>query len=429
MNHNTALTVAQAMADTALVLLAGSLFTPLLRKLRQPSVIAEIVAGIVLGPSVLGLLPGHLPAHLFPLPVRADLMAVAQVGILLFIFLAGWEMDLAQARSAQRVVIAVWVSAVAVPFAGGAALAMWLYRTHNMVGSHRVGELPFVLFIGAAMAITAFPVLARLIADHGLQGTRVGTVALASSGIGDATAWCILAAVSAVAVAAGPGRLAAVISYSALYTLIMFVFVRPALRCGMARCARSEMFGPRLFILIASGIFVSAYVTQWIGLDAIFGAFVFGLIMPRESKQSLWPEIGIPVTHVIALLMPVYFISAGLAVNITSLGPESLLELAAIVGVACAGKLGGATIAARLSGMNWRDSSTLGVLMNTRGLTELIVLSTGMSLGVLNDQMFTMMALMALLTTALAGPIVPRNRVQAVRSVTAGAYAGAEYSN
>jgi Kef-type K+ transport system membrane component KefB len=405
---NQGATLALALADTALLLLVGSLLIPVLRGIRQPPVIAEILAGIILGPSVLGLLPGHLLTHLFPAQVRADLSAIALVGILLFMFLAGWEMDLVQARSTQRTVLAVWVCAVTVPFGAGAALATWLYRTQDMFGGHRVEESPFVLFIGAAMAITAFPVLARLIADHGLQGTRMGTVALAASGLGDATAWCVLAAISAFTVAGTPRQLISVVGYSVLYVLALALIVRPALHWGIGRWARGEALRARLFVLTASGLFISAYVTQVIGLDAIFGAFAFGLAMPRDSMRTLWPEIGVPMTQVTTLLMPVYFISAGLAVNVASLDGNDLLGLVAVIAVACAGKLGGATLAARLSGLRWRESSILGVLMNTRGLTELIVLSIGMSLGILNDQTFTIMALMALVTTALTGPLVPR---------------------
>jgi Kef-type K+ transport system membrane component KefB len=296
-----------------------------------------------------------------------------------------------------------------VPFGTGVALATWLYTTHDTVGSHHVGEAPFVLFVGTAMAITAFPVLARIIMEHRLQHTQVGVISLASAAVGDALAWCMLAFVSVVAVSSDSSHLVKVVGYSLLYGVGLVVVVRPLLRLLVERMTRGGEVSPRLLPLIAAGALAAGYATNRAGLDAIFGAFTFGLIMPRGSMKMLTAQVRRPVEQITALLMPIFFITTGLTVDVTGLGGAGLLELAAVVGVACFGKLTGSVAAARLSGISWRDSSVIGLLMNTRGLTELIILNAGVSIGVLDNRMFTMMVLMALITTALAGPLVPRS--------------------
>jgi Kef-type K+ transport system membrane component KefB len=406
--QNSALLLAETVADVAAVLVVGAILIPPLRRLRQPQVIAEIIAGIVLGPSLLGLFPGHLTTRFFPLAVRPGLSAIAQVGILLFMFLVGWEMDAGQIRSRGTAVFGISLSSIALPFGTGIALATWLYHDHATVNHHHVSELPFVLFVGTAMAITAFPVLARIILEHRLQMTPVGTLALASAAVGDVLAWCMLALVSMVAVAGGTGHLWSVLGYSALYAVVLGVVVRPLLRILIDRMTKRDNVSPQLMAIIAAGVFTAGYVTNQIGLDAIFGAFSFGMIMPRDSRKRLEAPVRIPMEHVTALLMPIFFISTGLTVDVTKLGSSGLLELVGIIGVACLGKLTGATGAARLTGMSWSDSVTMGLLMNTRGLTELIILNAGVSMGVLDTRMFTMMVLMALVTTGMAGPLVPR---------------------
>ncbi|MFC4499199.1 MULTISPECIES: cation:proton antiporter [Streptomyces] len=408
MAQSTATVLAETVAGVSVILVAGSLLVPVLRRLRQPPVIAEIVAGIMLGPSLLGLLPGDLPTHLFPQETRLGLSSIAQVGILLFMFLIGWEADLGQIKARRTTVFSISLSAMALPFGTGVALAYWLYNDHATVGDHEVGRTAFVLFVGTAMAITAFPVLARIIQEHRLQHTRVGILALASAAMDDVVAWCMLAVVSMVAVSSDAGHLLSVVGGSLLYLAALFVVVRPLLRMLVERLTRNDVVSPRLLPVIAAGVFVSGYATHELGLDAIFGAFVFGLIMPRGSMKVLRSQVNVPFEHITTLLMPIFFITTGLSVDVTALGGTGLLELLAIVGIACFGKMAGATGAARLSGMSWRESSVIGLLMNTRGLTELIILNAGVSMGVLDNRMFTMMVLMALITTAMAGPLVPR---------------------
>lgn len=408
MAQDSATILAETAAGVSVILIAGSLLVPLLKRLRQPPVIAEILAGIVLGPSLLGLLPWDLPGHLFPPEARSGLAAVAQIGILLFMFLIGWEIDLRQIRTRRNAVLGISLSAIVVPFGAGALLATWLYASHDQVAGHQVGRTPFVLFVGTAMAITAFPVLARIILEHRLQHTRVGILSLAGAAVGDALAWCMLAFVSVVAVSSGSGQVYTVIGGTVLYAVLLVAVVRPLLGRVVTAMTRNDVVSPRLLPVVAAGTLGCAFFTHVIGLDAIFGAFTFGLVMPRSSLKLLQSSVRVPFEHVTTLLMPIFFIMTGLSVDVAQLGGAGFVELVAIVLVACFGKLVGATGAAVAAGIPWKEASTIGVLMNTRGLTELIILNAGVSMGVLDDRMFTMMVLMALITTALAGPLVPR---------------------
>ena len=333
---------------------------------------------------------------------------MAEVGIVLFMFLVGWELEASIIRDRRGLVVSLALSATALPFVCGIGLATWLYTSHQTVAGHHTSRTAFLLFIGVAMSITAFPVLARIISEHRLGGTEVGVVALASAAIGDMLAWCLLALVSAVAAASGSSGLIRVAEYSAIYLLVMFLIVRPLLRRAVAWLAREERSPNLALTVLAAGGFLSAYVTQWIGLDAIFGAFVFGAVMPRGAVGTLRKRVQEPMENVKALLMPIFFIITGLSIDVTKLGGSGLLELAAIIGVACVGKFLGAGVTARVFGMSRRDATTLGLLMNTRGLTELIILNVGLTLGVLDTRMFTMMVLMALVTTGMAGPLVPK---------------------
>jgi Kef-type K+ transport system membrane component KefB len=392
------------LADLALVLLLGALLKPLLRRLRQPPVVAEIVAGLALGPSLLGQLPGD-PSHLlFPAATRSSLSAIAQVGILLFMFAVGREMDLRQIGRQSGQVLAVSLSATALPFLGGAALAVRLYTDHDTVGGHHVDSLPFLLFVGAAMAVTAFPVLARIIADCGLHRSRVGSIALASAAAGDLIAWILLILVSVIAAAHGPGRLAQVAALTALLAAVLALVVRPLLNLLM-RPVDGKLPGYVLPVVV-SGVMVTSWAAAAIGLDPIFGAFAFGLATPRQA-HALSEQLDRPVRQITTLLVPVFFVATGLSVDLTRLGGSGLWELAAILGVACLGKLLAGFGSGRLIGLSRRDAGRLGFLMNTRGLTELVILNAGLTLGVLDQSMFTMMVVMAVVTTGMAGFVLP----------------------
>jgi K+:H+ antiporter len=399
---------AQVMLGFAAVLLVGAALAPLFRRLRQPVVVAEIAAGIVLGPSLLGLLPGHLSARLFPSGVQSGLSDIAQVGILLFMFLIGWETNFAPVRSRRKEVFSVSLASITLPLACGASFAMLLYHDHSVVKGKHVSEPAFLLFVGAAMAVTAFPVLARIIAEHRLQLTPPGILGMASAAVGDVIAWCLLALVSVLAAGAGSGRLLRLAGWCVLYTVVLAFVVRPAVRWLIAWLSPDGVVSPLLLGLLAAGAFTAGYVTQQMGLDSIFGAFTFGLIMPRESLRQLRSAVHAPAEKITGFLLPVFFISSGLAVNVRQLGGAGLLEMLGIIAVACFGKLAGASVAARLAGLSPRDSLTVGLLMNTRGLTELIILNAGKNMGILDTRLFTMMVVMALLTTAMTGPLLPR---------------------
>ncbi|MBC6456901.1 cation:proton antiporter [Actinomadura sp. HBU206391] len=403
------LIMATAIAGIAFVLIAGTLLGNFARRLRQPPVIGEIAAGILLGPSVLGLLPGNLTDHIFPAEARPLLSAIAQAGLLLFIFMIGWEFERGLLRKRKTLAAAVSLSSVLLAFVLGVGLAFVLYAEHSTVQGKEVPATAFALFLGAAMSVTAFPVLARILSDNGLMQTRVGALALASAAVDDVVAWCLLALVSALVTAGDGSDLVQIFGLSMVYVAVMVLLVRPLLAFLVRRWTRGRG-APYLLVMLAAGVFLSSYATTWIGIHAIFGAFLFGFIMPREPGDVLESHLRKPLETVSLLLLPVFFIVTGLGVDIGGLSGRNYLELAAIIVVACAGKLIGSAAPARAFGLPWREVGTLGLLMNTRGLTELIILNAGVGLGVLDTPMFTMMVIMALVTTALAGPLLPRVR-------------------
>lgn len=413
MSYTQSTAIAIAMADAAMVLAARSLLVGPFRRLRQPPVIAEIVAGISLGPSLLGLLPGNLPQRLFPTEVRPLLSAIAEVGLLLFMFLVGWELEAQRIWSSRVAATSVSLTSMALPFGGGVLLAGWLYTRHSVVGAHHVSRISFVLFIGVAMSITAFPVLARIIVEHRMQSSPIGLLALASAAVGDLISWCLLALVSAIVTSKGSMSVLRVIALSMAYLAVLALIVRPILRLLLARISVDGGNGSGLLSLVTAGIFLSAYATNWIGLDAIFGAFAFGAVMPKGDSRHLQAYLKQPSESITGLLMPIFFVVTGLSIDVTKLGSSGWLDLAAVLTVACAGKFIGSMLPARLCRMPWRDSMTLGLLMNTRGLTELVILNIGRSLGVLDTRMFTIMVLMALITTSMAGPLLPKRVRQA----------------
>lgn len=394
-------------ADIAIVLLVGAGLGRLVRRLREPPVVGEIIAGIALGPSVLGLLPGNPSAHLFPVDTRPYLSAIAQIGLLVFMFMIGWDFEKGLLSGRRSATTAVSIGSIVLPFGLGIGLATVLYAHHSTVNGHHTSFTAFALFLGAAMSVTAFPVLARILIEHRMTHTRVGALALACAAINDVLAWCLLALTSAIVTAGGaPGTMLQIGLLSASYLIGMALLVRPLLAYLTRRLVSDRV--PSLYVVILiAGLFLSSYATTWIGIHAIFGAFAFGFVMPREPFETLAEGVKRPLDGISMVLLPVFFIVTGLNVDVSALSGRGVLELIAVILVACTGKMLGATIPGRLSGMPWREAGTLGLLMNTRGLTELIIINAGVTLGVLDSNLFTMMVLMALITTALAAPLLP----------------------
>jgi Kef-type K+ transport system membrane component KefB len=390
------------IGGVALTLLTGALFAFGARRIRQPAVIGEITAGICLGPSLLGLLPGDLPGHLFPVEARAHLNTAAQVGLILYMFVIGWEFDSASLKERRRSTGIIWICSIAFPLGLGMGLAALIHDTYGTVNGKQVGVVEFVLYLGVAMSITAFPVLARIVTDQRLQFTTPGALSLALAAADDVLAWCMLALVVALATASGTAAFLTVVGWSVVYVAGMLWIARPLLARLVARMPSSAR--PYTVVLAAFGAFGSAWLTSQIGIHAIFGAFFFGLIMPRD-KHLLQTAFG-PLEHTGRLLLPLFFVVTGLSVDLTTINGNGALVLLAVVAVACLGKLGGVAIPARLTGMGWRDATTLGLLMNTRGLTELVILNVGLQLGLLSVELFSAMVVMALVTTAMAAPLL-----------------------
>lgn len=379
---------------TAVIVLAAYFGGRLARRLGQPPVLGEIVAGIVLGPSILGAVWPAATATLFPADLLPLLKVMADVGLVLFMFLVGLELDHDHLRGQGHRAIVVSHTSIILPFALGFGLGWWL---HPRVGGTS-STLAFALFIGAAMSVTAFPVLARILQETGLDRTRVGAMTLACAAVDDVTAWCVLAVVLAVAQGTGVGSAVVTIVLAAGFALAMWIGVRPLL----ARL-------PEVPVPLAIGLALAgAWATDAIGIHAIFGAFLAGVIMPRNPGDRLVLVHKLEVA-VGSLLLPVFFMLVGLS---TRLGLVDTAELwlitLAVLAVAVLGKLGGATLAARAVGEGWRDSLTIGVLMNTRGLTEIVILSVGLERGIIDDTMFTVMVIMALVTTFSAVPVLRR---------------------
>jgi Kef-type K+ transport system membrane component KefB len=393
--------IATFLLDLALIIVVSGLFAVLARKLRQPAVVGEIVAGLALGPSLLGALPGHLDQVLFPADVRALLTPIAQLGLVLFMFLIGFELDPAHIRGSGRTLAFTAVASIVVPFGLGLGLGVVLHPWHGSVGT-----LSFGLFTGTAMAITAFPVLARLLAEHGLTRQRTGVLAMVCAAVNDVVAWCLLAVVVTIVAATGPGNVTRMVLGLAGYAAVILLVVRPGLRRVIAALRGRRNAGPVLFVIVVAGLLLSSWATAVTGLHPVFGAFVFGALLPRAEIREVAPDIPRQVGRLNVILLPVFFVTTGLSANVRGLGWNGLAEVAAVVVVACVGKFAGAGVIAFARQHTVRDALILGALLNTRGLTELIVLGIGLQVGVLDQRMFTVMVLMAVLTTVIASPLL-----------------------
>jgi Kef-type K+ transport system membrane component KefB len=403
------------LLDVAVVVAAARVFGWAFQRVGQPAVIGEIVAGITLGPSLLGLLPGDLHLVLFPTEVRPYLNVIAQIGLILFMFVVGLEVDLSAVRRRRGTAVAVSLTSIALPFGLGMALALVLHGGHSVAtdGDGRTAPvelLSFALFLGVAMSITAFPVLARILTERGLHRSGVGALALTCAAIDDVLAWSLLAVVVAVGSAAGdPWQVVQILGLTAAFALVVLLVVRPLLTRLVPWYRRSGRLTPEILGVVLVLLLVSAWVTEKIEVHALFGAFLLGTAMPRRGAEGLTREILEKVETVsLTLLLPVFFVVTGLRVDIGGVGWTGAVELVGILVVAIGGKFVGAYVAARCSGVPSRQAGAVGLLMNTRGLTELVILTIGVELGVLDQDLFTLMVIMALVTTAMAAPLLER---------------------
>ncbi|MDT7624524.1 MAG: hypothetical protein QOF99_5425 [Pseudonocardiales bacterium] len=401
------LTTAFVLFDIAIVVAAARLAGRLCRRIGQPAVIGEIAAGVALGPSLLGLLPGDLDTVLFPPQVRPYLSVIAQLGLALFMFIVGLEIDTSLIRGRARTAGAVAAGSMLLPFALGAGVALVVYPLHTTAAGHPVPMIAFVLFLGVAMSITAMPVLARILTERGMQRTPIGVLAMACAAIDDVLGWSLLAVVVALAAGGDLAGVARILALTAAFAVVAFLLLRPLLARMVGWYRRVGRLTPDMLALVLVGLLLGAVVTEAIGVHAIFGAFVFGAIMPRRGAAGLTREILERLEQVsLLLLLPVFFVVAGLQVNIAAIGVAGLWQLGLILLAAIAGKVGGAVAGARTQRMPRRQTTALGVLMNTRGLTEIVILQVGVQLGILDPGLFTIMVIMALVTTAMTGPLL-----------------------
>jgi len=393
------------------VIVLGRILARLFAYLGQPPVIGEVLAGICLGPSLLGRIAPDVGAFLLPNSVAPALSVVAQLGVILYMFIVGLELNAGILRKQGHVTLAISHASIVVPFSLGAVLAIWLYP---MLSHDGVPFTAFALFLSVSMSITAFPVLARILTDRRLSKTDLGVIALACAATDDVSAWCLLALVVGVAQAKVSEALVVTV-LTVLYIVFMFSVVRPLVAKTLPRYAPNGLT-TSLMAVILVGVLLSALATEAIGIHAIFGAFLFGAVIPHDSlvAHELTRKLQDFVT---TLLLPAFFAFTGMRTQIGLLDNwQQWLVCLVIIAVATVGKFGGTLAAARIMGLGWRESTSLGILMNTRGLMELIVLNIGLDLGVISPTLFAMMVVMAIVTTVATSPILSMLMPSAIRS-------------
>jgi Kef-type K+ transport system membrane component KefB/nucleotide-binding universal stress UspA family protein len=369
----------------------------------QPLVIAEVVAGILLGPSLLGWLAPEALSSLFPASSMEVLKMLSQVGLILFMFLIGLELDPRMLKGRGQASVVISHTSIVVPFALGATAAFWLYPR---LSESSVPFSSFLLFMGVAMSITAFPVLARILSERGLVRSRVGMITLTCAAVDDVTAWCLLAFIASIVRATDLMDAGYTTLFALLYIGFMLGVLRPFLQRLGARVADRQGLSQNVVALTLLLLLGSALLTEQIGIHALFGAFLFGAIIPKEG--GLAEALAEKLEDVaVVLLLPLFFAYSGLRTQIGLLsGASDWAICGLIIVLACVGKFGGSTLAARFTGLRWREAGALGILMNTRGLMELIVLNMGLDLGVISPKLFTMMVIMALVTTFMTTPLL-----------------------
>ena len=401
------------LSQISVILILSRLVGWGLRTLHQPQVMGEIVAGILLGPSLLGWLAPDASVALFPADSLGPLNMLGQIGVILFIFLVGLKLDLANVWVRGRAVLVIASTSIAVPLILGTGLAMYLYPSLSDTG---VTPTVFTLFIGVAMGVTALPVLARILEESRLSETPIGTVALVTAALKDVMAWCLLAGVMALHThTAVSGGLVLTVVAAILFVFVMLSLVPRAFHFLEVRYRHSRHFTDAMLALILLTLVGSAWMTEWFGVHALFGAFLAGVALPKGS--DLVSEVSAKLESVTTvILLPIFFAFTGLRTNFGLIyGTDLWIYFGLILLVAVVGMWGGTTLAARCTGMSWAESTTIGILMNTRGLMEIVILTIGRDMGVISSTMFAMMLLMTLATTCMTTPLLRWCRPDQVR--------------
>jgi Kef-type K+ transport system membrane component KefB len=394
-------TLLHVLIALAAVVLAGRLLGRLFARVGQPPVIGEVIAGILLGPSLLGRVAPDIAAYVLPPSVAPFLGVIAQLGVMLYMFMVGLQLNASLLRSRAHATVAISHASIVAPFALGSLLALFLYPR---LSTSDVSFTSFALFIGVAMSITAFPVLARILTDRGMAATELGVIALTCAAADDVTAWCLLAFVVGVAQAKVRGALLVTVLAIA-FIATMFLVVRPLVARLLSRSSGRPPDRDAVALTLVC-VLISALTTEWIGVHGIFGAFLFGVVIPHDSALA---RVLIERLEdlVLILLLPAFFAVTGMRTRIDLVSDVSQwLICGLVILVATTGKFAGTFGAARLSGIDWRGAASLGILMNTRGLMALIVLDAGLNIGVISPTLFAMMVIMAVVTTVATTPML-----------------------
>ncbi len=397
-------TLIHVLLALLVILIAARALGALFAHFKQPPVVGEMIAGILLGPSLLGKLAPASFHLLFPHQILPFISVLAQVGIILYMFLMGVQLDMRLVTGRAHATVAISHASILCPFILGSALALWLYP---MYSTSDVSFTVFALLIGVAMSITAFPVLARILSDRGLNTSEIGAIALACAAVDDVTAWCLLALVVSVAHEI-PAHALITLALTAAFIAAIFIFgPKLAARYAAYYERGGSPYRQQHGVMIACvALLVAAVATQYIGIQALFGAFLVGVVIPRDSlfARDLVQEFE---DLVVVLFLPAFFVFSGLRTQIGLLNTAAGWGICLIIiVVATIGKFASGALAARITGISWRQSAALGALMNARGLVELIVVNIGLDLGVLTPTLFTMFVIMAVVTTLTAAPVL-----------------------
>lgn len=397
--HHAQHPLSMLLLQIIIILCVARLFGFLAQKIKQPAVVGEIIAGIILGPSLLGLVWPEAMNGIFPKTSLTNLQFLSQIGLAFFMFIVGMELDISKVRQKAHDAVMISHASIIIPFFLGVCLA---YFTYQEFAPANVNFISFALFMGIAMSITAFPVLARIVQERGLTGTPLGSMAITCAAADDITAWGILAVV--VAIVKSTGILSAVVTIllALVFVFAMFFLVRPWLQKRMASVQGTKTkVALAFFVLLISG-----YLAEVIGIHLLFGAFIAGVIMPAETNiKSLLTDKLEDVS--VLILLPIFFVLTGLRTQIGLLNEGHLWAVFGVIMlVAVSGKFAGSALTARIVGQPWQEALSIGALMNTRGLMELVVLNIGYELGILTPQVFAMLVLMALATTFMTGPLL-----------------------